>query len=367
MSQNRVPRHSTSPIPRLRSINASRVHDPVPPRLKPRGIPPALARHHVFSTDDPRQAEDLATPLIGRHRIDVAAGGEDGSVQRSFFASLHAVQLRELTVGYLDYSAEVTIRVHELPDDYLVLMPMAGTSRTSNGGEIVEATSIRAVTPSPGSSTEMHWDAGSPHLIVRISRRALDTHLTRLLGHSLDRPLEFALALDMSAEFANRWNSAIQLLHTELFHDDSLLQQGIGIGPLEEFVMSALLYVHESSHLAELTGSTATRGRRAVRAAREYIETRLAEPITIGDIADAAQVSVRSLQTGFQAELGCTPTAYVRDRRLERVRHNLLDALPDDGVTVTDVATRWGFGHLGRFASAYRKRFGESPSQTLRA
>lgn len=360
MPPNRSPRQSTSPIRRLRSINASRVNDPVPPRLKPRGIPPALTRHHVFSTSDPRQAAELAEPLIGRHRVDV--GGDRGS----FFASLHAVQLRELTVGYLDYVTEVTIRVPELPDDYFVLMPMAGASRTSNGGEVVEATSIRAVTPLPGSTTEMHWDVGSPHLILRISRRALDTHLTRLLGHSLDRPLEFALALDMSAEFANRWNSAIQLLHTELYHDDSLLQQGIGIGPLEEFVMSALLYVHESSHLVELTGSSAAQGRRAIRAAREYIETRLAEPITIVDIATAAQVSVRSLQTGFQDELGCTPTAYVRDRRLERVRASLLDALPGEGVRVTDVATRWGFGHLGRFASAYRKRFGESPSETLR-
>ena len=36
-------------------------------------------------------------------------------------------------------------------------------------------------------------------------------------------------------------------------------------------------------------------------------------------------------------------------------------------VTVSEVAYRWGFTHLGRFAGAYRERFGETPSQTLRS
>jgi AraC-like DNA-binding protein len=33
---------------------------------------------------------------------------------------------------------------------------------------------------------------------------------------------------------------------------------------------------------------------------------------------------------------------------------------------VGEVAYRWGFTHLDRFAGAYAKRFGETPSATLR-
>jgi AraC-like DNA-binding protein len=34
-------------------------------------------------------------------------------------------------------------------------------------------------------------------------------------------------------------------------------------------------------------------------------------------------------------------------------------------VTVTEIATGFGFLELGRFSVEYRKAFGESPSQTL--
>jgi transcriptional regulator GlxA family with amidase domain len=55
---------------------------------------------------------------------------------------------------------------------------------------------------------------------------------------------------------------------------------------------------------------------------------------------------------------------YLRHLRLNRVHSTLLDADPRS-VTVTAVACRWGFVHLGRFAAQYRQVFGEYPSTTL--
>ena len=56
-------------------------------------------------------------------------------------------------------------------------------------------------------------------------------------------------------------------------------------------------------------------------------------------------------------------TRYLRAARYEKVRETLCRAQPVEGVT--EIAAKWGFGHMGRFSIDYRKRFGESPSETL--
>jgi transcriptional regulator GlxA family with amidase domain len=57
--------------------------------------------------------------------------------------------------------------------------------------------------------------------------------------------------------------------------------------------------------------------------------------------------------------------AYLRQIRLTRAHEELRQARPGR-TTVALVAHRWGFSHLGRFAAAYRERYGVAPSGTLR-
>jgi transcriptional regulator GlxA family with amidase domain len=66
----------------------------------------------------------------------------------------------------------------------------------------------------------------------------------------------------------------------------------------------------------------------------------------------------------FRDHHGVSPMRYWRDRRFVRVREALQRTR--DNASVTDVAMAWGFYHLGRFATEYARRFGESPSETRR-
>lgn len=59
-----------------------------------------------------------------------------------------------------------------------------------------------------------------------------------------------------------------------------------------------------------------------------------------------------------------SPMTYLQDVRLARAHAALVEAEPGE-VTTTEVAYRWGFTHLGRFAAGYRKKYGVAPSQTL--
>lgn len=77
-------------------------------------------------------------------------------------------------------------------------------------------------------------------------------------------------------------------------------------------------------------------------------------------------VSQRLLASCCAEHLGMSPRAYVRLRRLNRVRAALTRADPrTEGVA--EIARRHGFSRLGRFTAAYRTAFGETPSITLRA
>ncbi|WP_146247967.1 AraC family transcriptional regulator [Curtobacterium sp. MCLR17_039] len=103
-----------------------------------------------------------------------------------------------------------------------------------------------------------------------------------------------------------------------------------------------------------------------VRRAVQYIDDHLTEPISVPDIATAARVSSRGLQSAFQRELGVSPAAYVRRVRLAEAHLELLVADPDAGATVASIGLRWGFSNATRFSTAYREAYGRSPSQTLR-
>jgi len=101
-----------------------------------------------------------------------------------------------------------------------------------------------------------------------------------------------------------------------------------------------------------------------LRAAVDYMHAHAHEPVGVDEVAAAAGLSIRGLQAALHRHAGTTPTLYLRGVRLDRVRDELT-ALTPEVTTVADVARRWGFAHLGRFAGAYRTRFGEYPSATL--
>lgn len=96
-----------------------------------------------------------------------------------------------------------------------------------------------------------------------------------------------------------------------------------------------------------------------------FIDDHLKDPVTIRDIANAERISPRGLHIVFRRERDQTPMRYLRDRRLAGARQDLLDAEPNDGVTVGRIAAEWGFTNQGRFAAEYQRRYGEPPRATL--
>jgi AraC-like DNA-binding protein len=104
----------------------------------------------------------------------------------------------------------------------------------------------------------------------------------------------------------------------------------------------------------------------AVIRACNFVDAHLGAPIALMDLCTAAGVSTRALEYGFRDFYGLGPMAYVRNLRLCRVRHDLLDPNRGDH-SVSGAARRWSFTHMGQFSHDYRALFGEMPSMTLAA
>ena len=97
----------------------------------------------------------------------------------------------------------------------------------------------------------------------------------------------------------------------------------------------------------------------------EVARARLGELNRISDICAAIDVSERTVERAFQAIYGTTAFRHLHALRLAEARKALLSA-GAQAENVTQVAVRYGFYELGRFAGEYRAAFGESPSETAR-
>ena len=86
--------------------------------------------------------------------------------------------------------------------------------------------------------------------------------------------------------------------------------------------------------------------------------------IRMEDVAAAAGCSVRTLGAVFRQFRDTTPLDALHAIRLEHVHAELKHAAT--GGSVAEVARRYGFTNPGRFRTAYRRRFGETPTETAK-
>ena len=99
-----------------------------------------------------------------------------------------------------------------------------------------------------------------------------------------------------------------------------------------------------------------------VKRALAYMRANMAERITLAGLASESGASERTLLKQFQRFVGLPPLGFLRRLRLNVARGELTSAENNDSIS--DIATRCGFSHLGRFATEYRRLFGETPSTT---
>ena len=333
-----------------------------------------LSSHHVapspkrvldglptFSTVDPDEAREHISSLFVPHALRPLA--LRGGVR---------MKLRSTGPGFgvhlLDYGTAVRIDPGVLSSFFMVQLPLAGRAQLNLGTRTIESTPMLASVPPIDRDFSMTWDAGTPQLIVTAPKEALTKVASALYGADLHSPLRLSASLDVSTPAGTAFVRAVYDYH-DLVNDRTRMPNAYVLRLQEEMVLSHWLVAAGSNFSSSLgQWDTQVTGKGSSALVRDFsglLESHSSEELGVGDLAEALSVSVRTLQVAVARHANSTPSAMLREARLDRAHRLLLEADPQS-AHVTQIANECGFGHLGRFAQAYRRRFAQAPSSTLR-
>ncbi|MGW6055433.1 AraC family transcriptional regulator [Streptomyces sp. NPDC055189] len=274
-------------------------------------------------------------------------------------------RLRGVTLGVLHFGADLRMRFGEL-GAYHVDIPLSGAVAWHQGHlDPLVATVDEAAVFQPGRTTVLdRWSADCRLLAVKIERPALELQMERLLDAPIRLPLRLRPAMDISRGHGRSWVRMAQMAAEDAQTSQGLTGQELVADRLHEALLIGLLLAADHPYREELARPVRPSRPAPVKRAIDAMEAHPEHPFTVAALAEIAGVGIRRLQQGFGHHVGMSPMDYLRRARLARVYEELRAKEPGQ-VTVTDVAFRWGFTHLGRFAAAYRQRYGVTPSTTL--
>jgi AraC-like DNA-binding protein len=304
------------------------------------------------------EAREAVSRIYLRHNLS----SRDGALNMRFNATASG----HMTLGYLTYQAEAELTMPPTEDCYIVNLTIAGATRGSRGDGVRERTAgnERGLVLSPVQNHRVQWTADAEQLHLKITRARLESHLADLVGKPVTKVIDFGFGVDLTSGPGRGLLRSVCFLAAELDRPAGLAEMPFARAQLEAYVLSSLLYAGRHQFSAVLADPHNVRRLGRLTPVLQYIEANAESDLTPETLARAARVSVRTLHAAFQQQLGESPMAYVRRIRLGRVRAELLRSDPSK-VRVTDVAMRWGFMHLSRFAEQYREQFNELPSVTL--
>lgn len=314
-----------------------------------------LRRRPGLASRDPREAQHIVARALNRHATSWGSGPVD--------TALHRIAINDVSVILLRYGAPVKIEPTRPGTYYIVQIPLGGQAQVRCGPTQLEVDPDNGIVLSPNAGVVLEWAPQCEQILIKIPVATVE----RVWRSVSDRPLRHAPEFHLPFRADDAAGMGLTQCLDYALRETARAPQTVAgrslITRLEELLVLKLLDTQPHDRSDDLIHRGGGIVPRHVRAAEEFMLDHLDEPITVRDMADHAGVSVRTLNQVFRDFRRTSPIAELRDLRMDRARAQLSAAEP--GTRVADVARKWGFRHLGRFAAAYRARFGESPGETL--
>jgi AraC-like DNA-binding protein len=312
-----------------------------------------LSRFHTQDADEARaflRAKEYEVDLSRRHarQIDLRING---------------VYLPGTYVGYYQYGAPIVARSHADRHDYWINLPLEEPISATIGAETLICGPQQGFVSSPTLPYVVRTQGCGARLHVQVTEQRLNRQLSALLGQPPSRPVVFAASIDLTKGYGRSLGMYVGLVISDLDGSDALANNPITAGLFEECITTKLLLAHPNNYSDALRRLEKSIAPASVKRAIEYMNAELSSPLGIADLVAVSGVAGRTLFKHFKDAYGTSPIQYLQGARFDKAHEALSRA--EQTESISSIALHWGFTHLGRFSVEYRKRYGESPSQTL--
>lgn len=284
-----------------------------------------------------------------------------GSRERFRTVANHS-QLSGIGLTYAKHGAEIEIGLRDTAF-YAQLFSVNGSAQATVGREQIRISEHDTFLCSPSDKFALAYSGAFEQLVVKVNTAALVRQLEILTGSPKARELRFQSASDVRTPQGAFHRHLIFRLISML--ESAPHMPSSAFLELEQSILTSFLVANAHNFSELLASSPRPSAPWQVRRAEEYMEAHWDQPLTMEQIADACQTSVRSLFHTFRKSRNHSPMEWLRMVRLRHAREMLIEG--KHGTSVTDVALACGFSNVGHFARYYRQHFDERPSDTLAA
>jgi AraC-like DNA-binding protein len=271
-----------------------------------------------------------------------------------FKAGLASRKLEDSELFSDRYSTALSLHLESPPDFIGILLP-----RSPSGHFVVNGINLEnehlVITP---RSETMHIAGPGPigsDCIAMSETRFLD-----LLG-TLCPTAKATRGLNLIKVFAPELRSLGDLI-VHLIGAPDIETQSERSANLLAWTVSLIGHASEQYRPETINGNA---GRSLIaKSVQDFIEGNFRHPVHLEGVCRHAGVGIRTVQRCFREYFDLSITDYLKTVRLDSACRELV-AADSTEESVTAIALRNGFTHLGRFSVAYHVRFGEPPSETL--
>ena len=320
--------------------------------------PSPLSAHPLFVGEDVDQARQILSSMF----TDISLEPKKGDAP--FSADVFGVELPNVCVTYLRFGQNCVAGPLQRLDFHTLQLTQSGSCGFDIQTEIVPGSRDESVMLSAGQRVRVHHSDDNGILCLIVKDKVLRDYIATLTGTKISQPLQFAPRIDTTAPLTASFLSYFHTFVKELSRPGGLSEFPAAVASFEHAMITSLLFGLEHNLTDVLKEPKLEAGAGHVRQIEQFLEAHAEMPINMQTIAQKHGHSISSIYRAFKRHRGYTPMAFLRRVRMRLARQQLLQSDPDDSVT--NIAMRCGFAHLGRFAVEYKRLFGESPSETFR-